>query len=285
MVAADQHRAAEAVRVVMPLVLTALALGLARADRFVITILAVLQAVRLAEFRMYPMVAEEHASRMPIVVGIKIVPSRKGALVVIASKIIKYLMQETKKGAILILVTAVIFGIAGFLTGKEFYLSERHGSSLFAGLCGDSFQAGYGAAKKRLTETGFYPAAGMGVKSVSGEAIKVSGDKISLKIRPLEPLADASLDIRIVETDDNTKIYRLEQKSEEERQKEAAEFNEALKNYPAAATSTPPRPPSLFNKKEASLADIATGARLAVTADKDIKEVKKFKAVEIDIQP
>ena len=178
--------------------------------------------------------------------------------------------------------TIIIIAIIFF--GLGFYLS-----SIYKPVAGDNtFEAGWEAAKQRLSETGFMSLIeGMEIKSVDGEVKQIQDNKISLKIRPLEPLADPDLDNRIVEVDQNTKIYKLVEKDQAQYQKEMEEFNrrmeEQMKN-PEAVTElvVPPEP---YNKEEISLADIKVGQRIAVSAQENIKDKKQFKAVEITVQP
>jgi hypothetical protein len=159
----------------------------------------------------------------------------------------------------------------------------------------NSYQAGWDAAKQRLADSGLSsPVGNFEIKNVSGQVTAVQGNTITLKIRPLEPLADANLDERIVTIDANTKIYLLEQKDPTQYQKEMTEFNkktqEQLKT-PSVPGQTPASPtsavvpPEFFVKKLASISDIKIGTMINVVAvDKDIKNTKQFIAAEIYIQ-
>ena len=98
--------------------------------------------------------------------------------------------------------------------------------------------------------------------------------KISLKINPLEPLADLELNNRIVEIDSNTKIILHESRNDEEFIKEADAFEKGL-------SENEPMP---FIEKKGSLSDIKVGEITTVTAQENIKDKKQFKAVEIIIQ-
>ena len=177
-----------------------------------------------------------------------------------------------------IIIALVFFGL-GFYSGRLYPI----------GLKGENtFEAGWQAAKQRLSETGFMPMFGedMAITSLSGEVKEVKGNKISLKISPLEPLADPNLDNRIVEVDEKTKIYRLIEKDPAQYQAEMEEFErkmgEEMEN-PEVVTE-PAVFPEMYNKEEAGLADIEVDQRISVKTEEDIKEVKQFKAVEITIQ-
>ncbi|PIR12747.1 hypothetical protein COV49_04420 [Candidatus Falkowbacteria bacterium CG11_big_fil_rev_8_21_14_0_20_39_10] len=159
----------------------------------------------------------------------------------------------------------------------------------------DNFQAGWEAAKKRLADSGFVAMGNFAINNVNGQVIAVQGKAVTLKIRPLEPLADADLDERIVNVDDNTKIYILSQKDQAQYQSEMDEFNQKIREQtnnpsePGQASVSSTRPimsPEFFVKKEASLADIKSGAMInVVAADKDIRNTKQFSAAKIEIQP
>ena len=177
-----------------------------------------------------------------------------------------------------IIIIALIFFILGFV-GNNIYNKQVKGD--------DTFQAGWDAAKQRLAESGFMPAMGdMEIVSVTGEVIEVQGSKISLKINPLEPLADPELDNRIVEIDENTKIYQLIQRDQAEYQKEMEEFDrimmEQMENPEAMAELG--QYPEPYTKEEASLDDIQVGQLISVEAQENIKDIKQFKAIEITVR-
>ena len=186
---------------------------------------------------------------------------------------------------------ALIFFSLGYLIG-----SAKVSPTGKLAISANTFQAGWEAAKKRLADSGFAaPMANLEINNVSGQVTAIQDNAITLKIRPLEPLADPSLDERIVKVDANTKIYTLEQKDQAEYQKEMADFDkkmqEQLKNplepgqAPAAAAGAI-MPPEFFVKKEASISDIKVGMNInVIAADKDIKNTKQFSAAEINLQP
>ena len=186
---------------------------------------------------------------------------------------------------------ALIFFSLGYLIG-----SAKVSPTGKLAIGANTFQAGWEAAKKRLADSGFAaPMANLEINNVSGQVTAIQDNAITLKIRPLEPLADPSLDERIVKVDANTKIYTLEQKDQAEYQKEMADFDkkmqEQLKNplEPGQAPIPPVGdvgPPEFFVKKEASISDIKVGMNInVIAADKDIKNAKQFSAAEINLQP
>jgi hypothetical protein len=144
----------------------------------------------------------------------------------------------------------------------------------------DTFQAGWDAAKQRLTETGFAPLIeDTEITSVSGEIQEIKDNKISLAIYHFEPLSDPELDNRIIEIDENTKIYQLVEKDQAQFQKEMDEFDKAMQE--AQDISTPPEP---YFKREINFSNIEVGQRITAVAQEDIKEVKQFKAIEINVE-
>ena len=182
-------------------------------------------------------------------------------------------MKKTKQ-MIIVISTAVIFLIIGMAIPNGEY------------------QAGWNAAEQRLIETGFAPIMGiedMEIRTVNGTVQEINNDKITLKIYPLEPLADSSLDIRVIEIA-NAKIYKYVEKSQEQFQKEIEEFDtkmrEQTENFDLEVVdmSEPPMPPEMFTKQLVSLSDIKVGQQLSVDTDTNIKEIKQFKAFEIIIQ-
>jgi len=179
------------------------------------------------------------------------------------------------------LIVAVVFLGIGYLIGANNIFSPTASGP-------NTFQAGWDAAKKRLVDYGFAPALVAEVKNLSGSVQTVNGNNITIKIRLLEPLADPNLDERIIETDNNTKIYLLETKDSAVYQKEMDAFNKKMQGFRpviAATTSQAISAPEPFTKKAANVSDIKVGDMLNVAADKDVKNAKTFKAVEITIQP
>ena len=183
-------------------------------------------------------------------------------------------MSKTKQ-IIVIIITAIIFFVLGcFISGGAGVIGEN------------TFQAGWGAAEQRLVESGFVSMFDdIEIKSVNGVIEKIDGNKIALKIQPLSPLDDPELDVRIVEIN-NAKIYKLLEKNQEEFQKEMEAFDKKMQEQmenPEIVTE-PIFPPEMFNKQEINLNEIKVGQQITVTADKDIKEIKQFKVVEVIVQ-
>jgi len=147
-----------------------------------------------------------------------------------------------KNSIIISLIVALVFFTLGYALGAS--LSPKTGgktSSFLSGLStgANTFQAGWDAAKKRLADSGFgAPMANLEIKNLTGQVTAVKDNAITIKISPLEPLADPSLDQRIVKVDANTKIYVLVQKDQALYQKEMEEFNRKMQ----VQAKNPPKP-------------------------------------------
>ncbi|MFH1583175.1 MAG: hypothetical protein ABIB72_02555 [Candidatus Falkowbacteria bacterium] len=195
-----------------------------------------------------------------------------------------------KQTIIISLVVALVFFTLGYLIG-----SAKISPTGQLAIGANTYQAGWEAAKKRLADSGFgLPMADFEINNVSGQVTAVKGDAITLKIMPLELLADPNLDERIIKVDANTKIYVLEQKDQAEYQKEMEDFDkkmqEQINNMPApgeipASPVDAITPPGFFVKKEISISGIKVGDNISViAADNDIKNTKQFTAAEINLQ-
>ena len=184
----------------------------------------------------------------------------------------------TKQTITTIIIALVFFGL-GFYSGRLYPI----------GLKGENtFEAGWQAAQERLSETGFMPPMieGAEITSVNGEVKEVKDNRISLKISPLEPLADPDLDNRIVEVDEKTKIYRLIEKDPAQYQAEMEEFERKMGEEMENPEEIPEPVvfPEMYQQEEAVLTDIEAGQQISVRTEGDVKEVKQFRAIEIIIQ-
>lgn len=195
--------------------------------------------------------------------------------------------MNTQKNLIIGVSLVLVFAV-GLTVGSRFStknISLNNGSNLVQE---DSFKAGWEAAKKRLSDSGLLPPMmNQEIKNLSGELINLNGNNLVMKIRPLEPLADPSLDERIVEVNSDTKYFKLEQKEMAVIQKEQEEFNKKLQEQMKATATSPasfPAMPESFIKKEASLSDLKVGQILSIATSEDVKNTKRFKVIEVIIQ-
>jgi hypothetical protein len=180
-----------------------------------------------------------------------------------------------KQTIVISIIVAFLFFTLGYFVRST--LTPSQGSN--------TFQAGWDAAKKRLAETNFVPMVERGeVSSIFGTVKAINGNKITLTIRPLEPLANPALDERIITVDSNTKISGTEQKDPQTWQKEMEDFQknmqERMDNKDLAGQRLEPPTPT-YEKKEITLASIKTGDIITVTAKENIKDKKEFIATEI----
>lgn len=155
----------------------------------------------------------------------------------------------------------------------------------------NTFQAGWDAAKQRLAQSQYAASIPVGVeiKSVYGVIQKIDQDKITIKITPLEPLADPVLDLRTVIVDSNTKITLTVEKEQVQFQKEMADYKEKTsqaqkESDDATIAASYVMPPSPFENKEIKLSELKEGQGISANAARDIKEEKEFVALTIDAQ-
>jgi len=196
--------------------------------------------------------------------------------------------EAMKKNIAILLVMVLLSFASGYLAGGA-NLNNRQAEKA------DAFRAGWQSALRRLTDSGFIPPArDFEINSVSGQVTAVQANAVSIKIRPLEPSADPSLDERIIEVEAATKIFVLGQKDQAQYQKEVQDYNkkmqEQLRQAPKSgrAVAAPAAliiPPESLIKEAADISAIKPGVNVSVVAaDKNIKDAKSFKAAEIVVQ-
>lgn len=184
--------------------------------------------------------------------------------------------EQTKK---LVINGVVILVVLSIGTGIGFAIAKREAS-----VSGNTFRAGWDAAKKRLAESEYAIAAPSEALGVSGEIIDVRSDGVTVKIRPIEPLADPTLDIRVIKFDGDTKFSRLMQRDQVVYQKEVQEYARKMQQATGkmmTASTTVDTPPQLFIQKEISRSDIKKGEQVTVSAAQNIKDIKEFVAVSV----
>jgi hypothetical protein len=149
-------------------------------------------------------------------------------------------------------------------------------------------------AKKRLTDSGLIAlseSSKQEIKSVFGTVESISGNSISLKIKPLDILADPDLDNRIIGFGNSTKIYQVEKvesasgtKVDDSNRKTVEQGGDLskldLKNIPK-----PNLPKFNYQNKEAKIEDIKAGDMISVLADSNIRDSKNIQAKVITLVP
>jgi hypothetical protein len=191
----------------------------------------------------------------------------------------------SKKTLIAIIAALVIF-LVGVLVGMSF--SKK---VIVSGNRQDnSFQAGWNAAKERLKQSpmGMVLPADLEIKNISGKIEKIYGNKITIRINPLEPLADPNLDTRIVVVDSSAKIILDVPKDQAQLEKEMKEFNTQM-SKPQVSTDpsqpvNPIMPPTSFVAKDILLSDLKVNQYISVIANENIKDKKEFTAIQIEAQ-
>lgn len=142
-----------------------------------------------------------------------------------------------------------------------------------------SYNAGWNAAKARLQSIGLGGVpANTEVKLIRGTVSELKGNTISVRIVPIEPLADANLDIRLVTVDTNTRFFVPVKKDPAVYQKELNSFY-ILKNKTASAVA-----PSLYSLRKISFADVRVGSNAVVIAGKNIRNEKSFTALDVVVK-
>lgn len=184
-------------------------------------------------------------------------------------------MENTKSNLNTGIFVGVIIGLVTGVCGMYFYSSSLNK--------GNTFADGLVYAKKRLAET--YPMLSIPdeqeVKNLSGVISEVSNGVISMKINQIEPLADASLDIRNIKIDVNTKIIVASVKNSEIFQKEIVEYQKQVQKISNDGKGEIPDVPDQFNRVEGTKEDIIKDSQVIVTSDINIRNQKSFIAKEI----
>ncbi|MCX6796038.1 MAG: hypothetical protein NTW06_00900 [Candidatus Falkowbacteria bacterium] len=145
----------------------------------------------------------------------------------------------------------------------------------------DTYAAGWAAARQRIIDTGAFQGIGnnIEIKSIAGVVEEKENNIITIKTRPLEPLADPSLDERLVEVGSETKITAMIKKSAQQYQ---AEYNEALKNGNLKPIpGSPSGGITDYYNESASISQIEIGKQITIITNMDIRDKKEFMAEEI----
>jgi hypothetical protein len=181
-----------------------------------------------------------------------------------------------KKKLLLLFVLFIIF-IIGSIGGFLFCKTKSNCASSQVDN-NSTYLAGWEAAKKRLYDGGYYNDGSekYPVYSLTGEIKNKSKTDITIKIKPLSPLADQSLDNRIININ-NIKIYKLSSKNEEQYNKELAEYSVKNKNNPEPTEE----PPVKYEKKEINISDLTIGQTISVYSKSDIRNEEKINGYEI----
>lgn len=144
----------------------------------------------------------------------------------------------------------------------------------------NTYKDGWAGANSRLSSSksvGILSNRGE-VRMISGVVESINGNKINIKIEPLELLADPSLDIRTTIVDSNTSMAINIPRDPKIVQKEMDLF---IKNMQSSKDRQDLTPPKSSTEEKATISDIKIGSTILVTASSDIKNIKEFNAIDI----
>lgn len=181
--------------------------------------------------------------------------------------------METKNHLVLGIVVGLIigFGLSYFAFN---YLNK-----------GNTFNDGLAFAKQRLAEN--YPVFNLAqngeVKTISGVVKEVSGNTLTIKIDPIEPLASPDLDTRTVSINESTRIMVATIKSKATLDKEIAEYQKQIEEIAKAGKGDMPNTPEEYIQVVGNINDIGNHP-VTISTNQDIRNQKSFTASEIVVQ-
>ena len=191
----------------------------------------------------------------------------------------------TSKSRYILTSLAIIIVITAFiLVGlNALHLENRLASSSFGKASKVELNAkyveGYLAARQKYQA--MCPFASQPAYSLNGTVQSVNADgSITVTQNSLESdeLVDHVSDQRWIIVTSNTIINRSVAKSQEQFQKETADFNSAR-----AAGSATVAPPSPMSEELVRLGDIPVGSRVRVESDQDVRTLERFSATRISV--
>lgn len=125
------------------------------------------------------------------------------------------------------------------------------------------------------------------IYSLGGKITSITGDQISMDISTLES-DNPELASRVVTVDAATKIYLLINKTNEEFEKELADFQIQMEAWSKSTDLNkgpqPISPIPLKERRDGQMSDLEIGQQIFVSAAGNIKEAKNFTAAEILVQ-
>lgn len=141
-----------------------------------------------------------------------------------------------------------------------------------------TFEDGWEAAKKRLTETAMIqPVDEAEIKSLMGLVEKIEPDGFVIKINAIHPLSPQNLDRRKIILNKETSIYKIVKKNEDEIQLEMKDFNNNLNNGQEMG-------PSVYKTIEINKNDLKIKDVVVVNSENNIKDLENFSANEVVVQ-
>ncbi|MDA3840728.1 MAG: hypothetical protein PF572_06625 [Patescibacteria group bacterium] len=136
--------------------------------------------------------------------------------------------------------------------------------------------------KKTVEENGYFSDTlnNAPVTSLSGTVLEVFADHLLVKFNPVSPFSSPTLNERNVLISNNSTIYKIVSKAEDEYNMEMNEYLEKIKaeNFSPESSIVPPL---AFIKDKINLNNLKVGSRIDVFSSEDVKEKKEFIAKEI----
>lgn len=178
------------------------------------------------------------------------------------------------------LVLMVVGLIAGFLTGK--YAASPKAANAPAG--GGTYEAGYADAKTKLERLAVIAPEPDHLTELSGPVVDVKGSSFTMQVdkEVLNPLVKDAPEIREVRVVAGTSISIKVKRDETAYNAELEAYNKALSAAVAAGKAVP-QPPSPYEDKKLTLADLKKGDHVVVKADHDVKLAASFDAVSVEV--
>ena len=187
---------------------------------------------------------------------------------------INFLRTMNKRLLIISFIAIIIFAIIGFYVIKVVLNREAKDNSI-----NNDLETSFLSDDDAITDL---PKESQS-KEVSGRIKEINEQGLVLKIEP-DSLTFPKLNERIVEVNENTKIYRLVLKDQEKMNEELENYSKNIKDAPNESKDELLEMPGMFVEQEINLQDIQVGERVTIMAEDDINTKKHFFAVEIIIE-
>jgi len=199
-------------------------------------------------------------------------------------------MPSTKHLTVLLIIAGLVFTGFGYWFLPEIIGQPMLGKNLaITQPQNNTFAAGLTAAYNRLIARGHADVVVMGYgyqesKAIGGIIKEIKDGKIILTVNPVNALADPQLDQRSVIFNKNTKMLERVEKTPEQMQADFAQFEKQMKANTGNIASEPINPPEPFTYKAIDLSQLKIDARITVTAENNINNLKEFTAKEIVLE-
>jgi hypothetical protein len=200
--------------------------------------------------------------------------------------------EHSGKKIILASLFIVVF-IFGLISGIFYYKKFKVKSPI------EQEKICWGQAKQRLTDSGLFVnfSSSQEIKSVYGTVTAISGNKITLKIKPLDIFADPELDTRIIEFTNSIKYYRVENAPSIDPASSAISSQTGISGSSSGSSSTgqdrpavnenndkaPLSAPNGYKNEEIKARDVKVGDTISVLSDNDIRNQKNIQASFITV--